>query len=87
MGSQLNFYGFYFKHFNHFKGKVFNCPLKFYKCSGNIVKLDRLVSGYYEGQKLDDDTPVEKPEHLDKCSHGGVLDKTQITPASGKTNF
>ena len=64
-------------------GKTFNCPLTFYKCSGNIVKLDRLVSGYYEGQKLDDETPVEKPKDLQKCSHGGVLDKTQVIPASG----
>jgi len=65
-------------------GKVINCPLRYYKCKGNLVKLDKLVSGYYEGQKLEDQTPVTKPAGIDKCSHGGVLDKTSYVGASGR---
>ncbi len=47
-----------------------NCPLIYYKCTGNIVQLDKLVSGFYTGQKLEDETPVLKPEFQSKCSHG-----------------
>ena len=64
-------------------GGTIKCPLKYYKCAGNIKTLDKLVSGYYSGQKLDDGTEVNKPLHLDKCSHGGILDKTQIVPSEG----
>ena len=60
-----------------------NCPLIYYKCSGNIIKLDKLVSGYYTGQKLEDETPVLKPDLQFKCSHGGILDKSVIKPAEG----
>ena len=60
-----------------------DCPLIYYKCSGNIVALDKLVSGYYTGQKLEDETPVLKPEMELKCSHGGILDKSVIKPAEG----
>ena len=62
----------------------FSCPFKYYKCFGNIVKLDKLVSGYYSDQKLEDGTPVPKPENLGKCSHGGILDKTEWKPSSGR---
>ena len=61
----------------------FECPLIYYKCQGNIVKLDKLVSGYYTGQKLEDETPVVKPDSISKCSHGGILDKSVIKPAEG----
>lgn len=52
------------------------CPFKYYKCSGNIVTLNKLVSGYYTNQKLADGTPVPKPSPgtVMKCSHGGLLD-------------
>jgi len=63
------------------------CPLIYYKCSGNIVKLDALVSGFYTGQKLEDGTPVLKPESQAKCSHGGILDKSVIKPAEGNFSF
>ncbi len=64
-------------------GSVIKCPFKFYNCSGNIKTLDKLVSGYYSGQKLEDGTEVNKPESIGKCSHGGILDKTQIVPSEG----
>ena len=64
-------------------GSSFSCPFKYYKCAGNIVKLDKLVSGYYSDQKLDDGTAVPKPENIGKCSHGGILDKTEIKPSTG----
>jgi hypothetical protein len=54
-------------------GKTINCPLRFYKCTGNLIKLNKLVSGYYEGQKLEDQTPVKKPQDIDKCSHGKLF--------------
>jgi len=51
-------------------GKTIHCPLTFYKCTGNLVKLNKLVSGYYDGQKLDDGESVPKPDGMNKCSHG-----------------
>ena len=60
-----------------------SCPITYYECSGNIVKLSELVSGYYSGQKLDDGSEVNKPLAIDKCSHGGILDKTSVVPAQG----
>lgn len=65
-------------------GKTIQCPVQYYRCSGNIVKLDELVSGYYSDQKLEDGTSVNKPTNIGKCSHGGILDKTTIVPATGK---
>ncbi len=44
--------------------------LTYYKCNGNLIKLNKLVSGYYEGQKLEDGTDVPKPKDKNKCSHG-----------------
>jgi hypothetical protein len=64
-----------------------SCPLIYYKCTGNIVKLNTLVSGFYTGQKLEDGTPVLKPEFQAKCSHGGILDKSVIMPAEGNFSF
>ena len=51
-------------------GKTINCPLTYYKCKGNLIKLNKLVSGHYEGQKLEDGTDVPKPKGKNKCSHG-----------------
>ncbi len=64
-------------------GKGLECPVKYYKCEGNIVELNKLVSGFYSGQQLDNGSPVDKPTGLSKCSHGGILDKTAVVPASG----
>jgi hypothetical protein len=62
------------------------CPLQFYKCSGNIVKLDKLVSGYYVGQELEDGTVISKPPNQLKCSHGGIVDSDSFKPSSGGIN-
>ena len=51
-------------------GKTVSCPVEYYKCEGNIIELNKLVSGYYSGQKLDNVATVDKPTGLSKCSHG-----------------
>ena len=53
---------------------VLSCPTKYYKCSGNLVMLNKLVSGYYTNQKLPDGTEISNPGNLNKCNHGGLLD-------------
>lgn len=50
------------------------CPMEYYKCSGNIIRLDKLVSGYYSNQKLIDGSPISNPGNLMKCNHGGLFD-------------
>jgi hypothetical protein len=50
------------------------CPLRYFKCKGNVVMLNKLVSGFSVNQKLPDGSPIEKPEDMLKCSHGGILD-------------
>lgn len=50
------------------------CPVPYYKCSGNLLTLDKLVSGFYSGQKLPDGSAYTKPTNGYKCSHGGMLD-------------
>jgi hypothetical protein len=61
------------------------CPIIFYKCKNN-VRTDKLTSGYYTGQKAEDQDVV-KPQKSGKCSHGGYLDKTSIElPAFGGIN-
>lgn len=62
------------------------CPLQYYRCQGNIVKLDKLVSGYYTNQELSDGTPIAKPANALKCSHGGILDSDTFKPATGGIN-
>jgi hypothetical protein len=52
----------------------FSCPMKFYKCEGNIAVLDKLVSGYYVNQKLPNNVSISKPLDGLKCSHGGFVD-------------
>jgi von Willebrand factor A domain-containing protein 7 len=64
----------------------FSCPLKYYKCKGNIVVLNKLVSGYYSDQELKDGTDVPKPSNSMKCSHGGILDATTYQQAVGGIN-
>ena len=48
--------------------------------------LNKLVSGYYSKQSLEDGTPVPKPEPSMKCSHGGILDQDTDLPAAGGIN-
>lgn len=71
-----------------FKPKVsLKCPLDYYKCKSNIAVLDKLVSGYYVNQKLEDGTRVENPGNLMKCNHGGILDAdSMVRPALGGIN-
>ncbi|RNA41114.1 von Willebrand factor A domain-containing 7 [Brachionus plicatilis] len=57
---------------------LFECPIRYYKCKSNLAEFDKLVSGYYTGQKLSDGTPVPKPSNLLKCSHGGLIDVDSI---------
>ena len=62
------------------------CPTPYFICKGNLVTLNKLVSGYYGGQKLADDTPYLKPDGTGKCSHGGILDADQFKSAAGGIN-
>lgn len=60
--------------------KSIKCPYSYYKCSGNIVVMNKLVSGFYVNQKLTDGTPVPKPDGtVMKCSHGGFIDTDSFT--------
>jgi hypothetical protein len=66
---------------------TFTCPIMYYKCANNILVNDKLLSGYYTGQKLSDGTEINKPDaSLMKCSHGGILDKDSLKPAEGGIN-
>jgi von Willebrand factor A domain-containing protein 7 len=78
LSSALSFFGF--------KSNLIGCPLVYFNCDGNLVAQDKLISGYYEGQKLPDGTEVLKPKNKNKCSHGGILDKTSLTASSGGIN-
>lgn len=62
------------------------CPVKYFKCSNNIILLDKLTSGYSVNQKLENGTRVEKPKNKNKCSHGGVLDSSAFKQARGGIN-
>lgn len=55
------------------------CPMTYFKCSKNVIMLNKLVSGYYTNQELPDGTPWPKPGTVMKCSHGGFLDKDSFT--------
>lgn len=70
----------------NFKSIKIPCPASYFICKGNLVKLDKLVSGYYGGQKLSDGTPYLKPDATGKCSHGGILDSDQFKSAAGGIN-
>lgn len=63
------------------------CPLEYYKCDNNVAMLDKLLSGFFSGQKLADGTPVSNPGKMMKCNHGGLLDVDSIhIPALGGIN-
>ena len=47
---------------------------------------DKLISGYYGGQKLPNGIPYSKPNKMGKCSHGGMFDKTVNEVAKGGIN-
>jgi hypothetical protein len=70
------------------KSSVVNCPLKYFICQNNLLINDKLLSGYYSNQKLDDGTLYEKPypEKLIKCSHGGIMDTSSMQDAIGGIN-
>lgn len=56
---------------------VIKCPLEYFKCHGNLVVKDRLVSGYYSGQH------VQRIDADSGCNHGGLLD---VDAANGGIN-
>jgi len=59
-----------------------------YNCRGNVdnsVISERvLTSGYYDGGRDSQNREIVKPNG--KCSHGGVLDRSQDSPARGGIN-
>ena len=55
---------------------VIKCPVEYFKCHGNLVVKDRLVSGYYSGQKV--------PRLDDSCNHGGLLDTESMNGGINK---
>ena len=65
------------------------CATCDYYCHDNILpQLNRqriFTSGYYVGE-VEDDHPVPKPTNVMKCSHGGIIDKTDDLPAVGGIN-
>jgi hypothetical protein len=46
---------------------LIKCPLEIFKCTGNLVAKNRLISGYYSGQNV---TNINGTG----CNHGGLLD-------------
>ena len=65
-----------------YNSATIRCPVKYYKCDNNVVLLNKLVSGFYEGQKLKDGTPIKKPANTQKCSHGGLVDGDSFSMSS-----
>jgi hypothetical protein len=65
--------------------KNLKCPLVYFKCTNNVI-LDKLTSGYYSNQKLQDGSSVPKPMNKSKCSHGGFLDMTTHHDSIGGIN-
>ena len=63
-----------------------SCPIEYFNCTDNIVKIKKLISGFYVNQKLADGTLVEKPENQKKCSHGGIQDSTSFRKPKGGIN-
>ena len=61
------------------------CPIVYFKCGDNVIK-DKLTSGYYSDQRLEDNSSVDKPMNKSKCSHGGYLDKTSFESSYGGIN-
>ncbi|RNA36314.1 von Willebrand factor A domain-containing 7 isoform X1, partial [Brachionus plicatilis] len=62
------------------RSSIINCPIKYFRCNGNIVTNSKLVSGFYVDQG------IEKPENTMKCSHGGILDSSSYKKAVGGIN-
>ncbi|UJR36871.1 hypothetical protein I4U23_029584 [Adineta vaga] len=66
------------------------CPLKYYECKDNIhpeiIQKGLLTSGYSVNQFNEDNEPIFKPTHVEKCSHGSVLDTSSHLPAIGGIN-
>ena len=63
------------------------CPIEYYKCKSNLAVMDKLTSGYYVNQKLEDGTKVQNPGNLMKCNHGGLFDAdSMVRPALGGIN-
>lgn len=52
---------------------------RIYVCRNNIRNGDRLTSGYYGGEEV----YAEKPDDVNKCSHGGPMDTTVHQNATG----
>ncbi len=48
--------------------------------------MNKLISGYYGGQKLPNGQLYSKPNNLGKCSHGGMFDKTANEVSKGGIN-
>lgn len=65
---------------------VIKCPIRYYNCFGNILVPDKLLSGYYGGQRFEDGSPAAKPLNSNKCSHGGIFDVSTEIPAIGGIN-
>jgi hypothetical protein len=65
-------------------GITINCPIVYYKCKNNVIT-DKLTSGYFGNQKLDNGKDVIKPIES-KCNHGGYLDKNNGNIAVGGIN-
>lgn len=60
--------------------------MNYYRCDGNILVNNKLISGYYGGQRLPNGILYSKPNNLGKCSHGGMFDKTADEVAKGGIN-
>lgn len=67
-------------------GLPMNCPIIYYKCANNVVTRNKLTSGYFTGQRLENGVEISKPENGSKCSHGGAFDTTSLQPALGGIN-
>ena len=62
----------------------FKCPIEFYNCTNNVAFKNKLTSGFYVNQKLNNGMSILKPTNGKKCSHGGILDATSnISPKGG----
>jgi len=69
-----------------YKSKIMQCPFKYYKCKENIEIKDKLLTGYFDKQRLKNGNLIEKPRVSMKCSHGGLFDSSSSMPAYGGIN-
>lgn len=56
-----------------------SCPITYYKCDGNIIQLDKMLTGYYTDSKLSDGTLINNPGNMNKCNHGGFSDSNSYS--------